>query len=186
MIYFIFIIIFFLTFNKYNYNYSQIKIKYHDNQYYIINKSNYQKEILIILSFIRKQLIFLIENMNINSTNKIFIERIKKKIYKTQFIENKNKIPKKNSTSYNINKGEKIILCIYNYQITEFYDINTIIYVAIHEIAHIGNKTVGHDNSFYYIFNDLLKEAIRLKIYKFHNYQKIPKQYCGITIRSNL
>ena len=168
-------------------NHKQIKvISELDNNSYLVNNYTKKKETAYILSYIRNKMIFLTENIIIQKNNEMFVSNIKKKIYKTKFSQNKKKFPKPNLISYNINKGEEIILCIYDYTTEKFYDMNTLIYVSIHELAHIGNPTLGHDESFYYIFNNLLEEAIRLKVYKFFDYEKIPQKYCGIIIKSNI
>lgn len=157
-----------------------------DNKLYLVNDFIEKEKTAYILSFIRKKMIYLTENIIINRNNEMYILNLKKNIYKTKFSQNIKKFPKKNLISYNINKGEEIILCIYDYNENKFYDINTLIYVSIHELAHIANPTIGHDESFYFIFNNLLQEGIRLKVYNFFNYEKIPQKYCGIIIKSNI
>lgn len=186
-IFIIFIILLFF----YNYNSSlktQILVKSNfDNNYYLVNKYNKKKLYSsYLLSIIRYKIIYLIENIKITIENRNYIENIKNKIYQTKFMENKNMFPKKKITSYSVNKGEKIVLCLFDYKKKNFFDLNTLIFVSIHEVAHIGNPTIGHDESFYYIFNILLNQAIQLKIYNFYDYENIPKEYCGIVINSNI
>ena len=86
-------------------------------------------------------------------------------------------------TSYSINKGEKIVFCIRQKDDTEdLVDENTITFVAIHELAHIMTKSVGHTEEFWTNFKRLLKEAVALNIYTPENYTKDPKEYCGIQV----
>jgi hypothetical protein len=86
-------------------------------------------------------------------------------------------------TSYSINKGEKIVFCIRQKNKTEdFVDENTIAFVAIHELAHIMTKSVGHTEEFWDNFKRLLKEAVAIGVYTRENYTKNPVQYCGMTI----
>ena len=157
-----------------------------DNQYYLVNNCKDKQIISDTLSQVRRNIIYLSENIVVTKNNQLFIKNIRNKIYSTKFIQNKNKFPKKSNTSYSVNKGEKIVLCVYDYKNEHLYKFNTIMYVAIHELAHIGNPTFGHDESFYFIFNNLIQEAIRLEVYKFYDYEKIPVKYCGISIESNL
>lgn len=181
IIFLFFIIIFYSQKNKQIYIKSTL-----DNNYYLVNNYSNKNKIAYTLSFLRSKMIFLTENILINQENKIYIENLKRSIYNTQFVQNINKFPQKNVTSYSVNKGEKIVLCIYDYKNNYIYDLNTLLYVCIHELAHIANPTFGHDESFYFIFNHLLNEAIRLKIYNFYNFEKIPVKYCGIIIKTNL
>ena len=54
-------------------------------------------------------------------------------------------------TSYTINKGSYIGLCLEN------KDINTLFFVLLHELAHVGTKSVGHTQEFLEFFRFLLK-----------------------------
>lgn len=87
------------------------------------------------------------------------------------------------TTSYSINKGEEIILCLRNKN--KLMDINIMMYVAIHELAHLANRTVGHDSSFWETFATLLREAINIGVYQHHEFDKRPIEYCGMTITSD-
>lgn len=82
----------------------------------------------------------------------------------------------KGDKSYTINK-EKIFLCLYDEQ-GEYYPLNMIIHVLLHEISHLLNtKDVGHTEEFYRIFEEMQARATALGIYN----PSIPivKNYCG-------
>ena len=186
IIFILFFILFFILYKNNNKRQIYVKSQF-DSKLYLVNSLNLQKQYTsYLLSIIRNKMIELTEKIKITNDNKIYIDNLKKNIYKTEFVENKNMFPKSNITSYSLNKGEKIVLCLYNYRNKSFYDFNTLIYVSIHELAHIANPTIGHDESFYYIFNILLNQAIYLKIYTFFDYEKLPQKYCGIIINSNI
>ena len=88
-------------------------------------------------------------------------------------------------TSYSVNKGEKIILCI-RQKDRSFVEKNIIYYVAIHEIAHLMTAEVGHTDTFWQNFKFLLKEAIELGIYTKIDFAAQPKDYCGIKITNSI
>lgn len=77
--------------------------------------------------------------------------------------------------SYTINK-KRIYICLKD-ENNEYYDFNMLMYVAIHELAHVVCNEIGHTEKFYKIFNELLQKAENLKIYN----PKIPiiKDYCN-------
>lgn len=77
--------------------------------------------------------------------------------------------------SYTINK-HKIYLCLKD-ETNSYYDYNMLIYVAIHELAHVLCNEVGHTTKFYSIFHDLLSKAHNLGIYD--SSKPIIKDYCG-------
>lgn len=77
--------------------------------------------------------------------------------------------------SYTINKS-KVHICIYDEK-GDPYPLNMLIYVAIHEIAHVITKSIGHTDEFYKNFDFLLEQAINKGIYD----ASIPliQNYCG-------
>jgi hypothetical protein len=89
-------------------------------------------------------------------------------------------------TSYSVNKGEKIILCLRQKENDALVDRNVIMYVAIHELAHLATKTIGHDKSFWDNFKFLLAEAVDLGVYRVVDYAAAPARYCGINISSSV
>ena len=89
-------------------------------------------------------------------------------------------------TSYSVNKGEELVFCLRNKSTHEFYDYNKILYVAVHEIAHIGCPEIGHTKLFFEINKYLLKTATDNKMYSFIDYNKKPEEYCGIQIYTNV
>ena len=77
--------------------------------------------------------------------------------------------------SYTLNK-EKIFLCLKDSN-NNNYPQNMLIYVALHEIAHVLCTSQGHTPEFYAIFEQLLAKAKELGVYT----DKIPqvKNYRG-------
>ena len=88
-------------------------------------------------------------------------------------------------TSYSVNKGEKIVLCI-RQKDQSFVDHNTLLYVAIHELGHLMTDEIGHTDKFWANFRFLLQEAIDINMYKPVDYNEDPKNYCGIKINSSV
>ena len=101
-----------------------------------------------------------------------------KKIYET--------LPTSKFTAYSENKGEKLAFCLETERENgELIDMNTLTYVALHEMAHISTKEVGHNDEFWKNFKFLLERAEELNIYKPINYNKEPVRYCGMAITDN-
>ena len=50
-------------------------------------------------------------------------------------------------TSYSVDKGAKIFVCLRNKQTGEIADINTLTYVSIHELSHVMSSEVGPHRS---------------------------------------
>lgn len=88
-----------------------------------------------------------------------------------------------NITSYTINKGSKISMCIRERdENNKLIDENTLFFVALHELAHIMTISIGHTEEFWQNFRFLLKHAIKGKYYIYQPYHRTPKKYCGVQI----
>ena len=95
-------------------------------------------------------------------------------------------LPTSEYTAYSENKGEKLAFCTTTSKTNDkLIDSNTLMFVAIHEIAHIMTKSVGHTNEFWQNFKFLLQHATKLNLYIPEDYKKKPKQYCGMKITDN-
>jgi hypothetical protein len=88
-------------------------------------------------------------------------------------------------TSYSVNKGEKIVMCLRQPDAT-FVPDNVVLYVGIHELGHLMTEDVGHTESFWANFRILLEEAMSIGMYKHQDFSKDPQPYCGITIKSSV
>ncbi len=87
------------------------------------------------------------------------------------------------TTSYSENKGEKIVVCIRDKAPPHnFVDDNTVMFVLLHEMAHLMTTTVGHTPEFWTNFKRILHDAVQCGIYTSVNYSKTPTAYCGMTI----
>ena len=64
----------------------------------------------------------------------------------------------------------------------ELVELNTMMFVALHELAHTMSKSIGHTKEFWDNFRILLRNAIKLNIYKRVNYNETPVKYCGVEI----
>ena len=71
-----------------------------------------------------------------------------------------------------------ITLCLVKPGTKEYYDMNTIMYVALHELAHVVSKTHGHGDEFEKNFSRLIREAAAKGVYDPR--KPIPDTYCGI------
>lgn len=88
-----------------------------------------------------------------------------------------------NATSYTINKGDRIVLCIrQKTDKRELVDVNTAMFVMIHELAHIASVSVGHNEEFYRNNKWLLGYAIDIGVYQYVDYAENNETYCGMQI----
>jgi hypothetical protein len=89
------------------------------------------------------------------------------------------------STSYSENKGEKIVVCLRDKTKSPNYplvDDNTVMFVVLHELAHLMTQSTGHTPEFWTNFKKLLQDCVKLGVYTEVNYARFPTAYCGMTI----
>ena len=95
-------------------------------------------------------------------------------------------LPTSELTAYSENKGEKIAFCLNTKKDNnKLIDINTLTFVALHELSHIMTKSIGHKQEFWQNFKFLLINAKEANIYQPVDYKKTPQEYCGMTINDN-
>ena len=92
--------------------------------------------------------------------------------------------PDEEHTSSTINKGESIHMCLRQRDGADedLVSENVIMFVALHEMAHICTESIGHGPDFWNNFGWLLKEAEALQLYRYTDFAAHPVRYCGVYI----
>ena len=150
-----------------------------DGKYYLVNNLPDKQNAANTLAIIRSKLITLVSKL---SKSFQYSDGLMEKLVNVIFMENPILIPDKSMTSYSVNKGEKIILCLRDVTTMKIHDLNLLIYVGIHELGHVACPEYGHTPLWESIFADLLREAIRERIYIDENYTMNPQNYCGLIV----
>ena len=95
-------------------------------------------------------------------------------------------LPTSKLTAYSENKGQKIAFCLNKKKNEkELIDMNTLTFVAIHELSHVMTKSIGHKQEFWENFKFLLENAKEINVYNPVDYKKTPQEYCGMQITDN-
>jgi len=92
--------------------------------------------------------------------------------------------PDAEHTSYSVNKGESVHLCLRQRQGNNesLVKENVMTFVALHEMSHMITPTVGHGPDFWNNFGWLLKIAEDQGIYAYEDFSAHPVSYCGVKI----
>ena len=92
--------------------------------------------------------------------------------------------PDSEHTSYSINKGEQIYMCLRQREGPDesLVNENVMTFVSLHELAHVCTESIGHGPDFWNNFGWLLKEAEALGLYQYTDFQAHPVSYCGVYI----
>ena len=96
-------------------------------------------------------------------------------------------LPTSKYTAYSQNKGEKIAFCLNKNKNNneDLIDLNTLTFVALHELAHVATKSIGHTPDFWENFKFLITQAEKINIYNPINYKKNPQNYCDMEINDS-
>ena len=182
---FIIFITVFLIFTYYQSKYGEIitvRSEIDGKEYLVRNNQKYadSEEAADTLAIIRNKLVDLTNYLEKNDEKSSAVKRLLKNFRPDNITES----PRSSKfTSYSVNKGEKIVFRLRSRDENEkLIDINTLTFVALHELAHVMTKSVGHTEEFWSNFRYLLKNSIKLGIYKYQDFRKKPVKYCGITI----
>lgn len=151
-----------------------------DNKEYLVRNREDKQDAADLLANIGKRLNKLVKSLAIEMPNDSRVQRLENRFKPEKISET---ISNTNHTSYSVNKGEKIVFCIRTKdEKEELIDINTILFVGIHELAHIMTESIGHTDEFWNNMKLLLKFAVKKKIYEYVDYNAQPVPYCGTTI----
>jgi predicted metal-dependent hydrolase len=142
-----------------------------------------------ILSSVIENMLALKEHLIKNKDNfeeyKEYIEQLdenfssdKTTIYETE--------PESNLTSYSVNKGQELSICLKSKKTNKIHDVNLLMYVVIHEMAHMGCPEIGHGDLFKEIFKFFIEQAIKIGIYTYVDYNNNPVEYCGMNLSSSI
>lgn len=111
------------------------------------------------------------------------VQRLVQKFNPTKISET---LPTSEFTAYSENKGQKLAFCLNKQKDgTQLIDLNTLTFVAIHELSHVMTVTEGHKQEFWKNFKFLLENAKAAGIYDPVDYKKNPEPYCGMDITDN-
>lgn len=157
-----------------------------NNSKYLVRNLPDKEEAAKLLEEIKTRLTKIVEHVSTQTDAPGGDEDIKrlKKNYRPDNISESS--PGNKYTSYSINKGEKIVFCIRSKDTSnKLVDINTMMFVAIHELAHLMTKSIGHTPEFWTNMKYLLKKGIDVGVYVKQDFSKNPVNYCGTKITNS-
>ena len=190
---FIFIIILIFIFSIY----TILKLEKHEVKYvpsqvdgkeYLVRDLPDKQEAANLLAEVKKNIMLLVNNLydNRNTTykdHKDDIEQLKRRIANVIINESTGDSA---YTSYSVNKGEQIVFCLRSKHTNRLHNLNLIMYVALHEMAHVGCKSYGHTDEFKKIFAFYTNTAIKLGLYSKIHFNEEPVEYCGLMISESI
>ena len=87
------------------------------------------------------------------------------------------------SAAYTVNKGDEMRLCVRSGNKLE--NINTSMFVVLHELGHVMSDSYGHNEEFRKNFSYIVHLASNLGVYKPEDFGGQPVDYCGNVVTIN-
>jgi hypothetical protein len=155
--------------------------------YPVVDTFDNKRDAADIIAYINASYVRLIRHMRQNRMDTVWapnIEFLSENYNPTRLGEH---IPLSTSnTSFVFNKGTKVRFCLRKIgDRQQFYDRNTIMFVALHELSHMMTREYGHGKQFWDCFAFVLGEAKQIGLIRIVDYKKNPVEYCGIIISRN-
>lgn len=155
-----------------------------DGKKYCVRERSQIQNASNLLARTSEKLAYLVENVGQRYPDRDNVKQLVQNFNPTTIKET---LPTSEYTAYSENKGEKLAFCLNKKKNNNdnLIDSNTLMFVAVHEIAHIMTTSIGHTEEFWNNFKFLLENAVELKLYTPVDYKKEPEGYCGMNITDN-
>lgn len=150
-----------------------------DNQLYRVQSKSDKQAAADTLAIIKKKLQKMADHLLHNFPSSNCAKNLKNNYNDFKYLSENNDT--RYHTSYTVNKGQEIVLCIRQTN-DNIVPINDLTFVALHELGHVCTSSMDHSPEFWTNFSFLLQEAIKLQLWEYIDYDKRPVDYCGIMI----
>lgn len=161
-----------------------------DNEYYLVRDLTDKQQASNLLAKIKQNIIILTKylydkrNDKMSLEYKPYIDQLERRIKNVIVLESAEDSV---NTSYSVNKGEQIVFCLRSRKIkNQLHKLNLLMYVVIHEMAHVACPEYGHTDLFKKIFAFMTKIAIEIKLYDKIDFSHDPMEYCGLLITDSI
>lgn len=180
------------TFNKSEMIYVHSDI---DNMPYLVRNNKDKRQASNMLASLKRDIFTLSKHMSARKDTKEYvefkpyIEQLERNLVNVEIRESSSNTV---HTSYTVNKGEQVVFCLRSKEISQYlktsniHDKNVIMYVALHEIAHVACPEYQHTPLFMKIFKFFTEVAIDIGLYDKIEFDITPHEYCGIMISESI
>ena len=115
------------------------------------------------------------------ATQRTAVTRLLERYNPDNIVENSPRDPDRD-TAYTIDKGKVLALCIRDRAANAIYDPDLLLFVTLHEMAHIAIEDTTHSDEFWSTFRFLLEAAVAAGLYTSTDYARAPRMYCGLKV----
>lgn len=169
----------YLQYESFSNEVTYVKSKIDGKRYLVRNLSD-REAAADLLASTKRNCLTLIQFLGVKYPKSARVKRLVEKFNPDNISESG---AKSKYTSYSVNKGEKIVFCLRSRDRDQrLVDSNVLMFVALHELAHVMTVSTGHTDEFWDNFRFLLKKSIAAGVYRHQDFRRNPVKYCGIDI----
>tara|TARA_B110000285_G_C15094038_1_gene600842 strand:+ start:207 stop:716 length:510 start_codon:yes stop_codon:yes gene_type:complete len=151
-----------------------------DNEYYRVRDAEDKVAAADTLAQINHKIKNLFTHLQKEFPNDKKVKRLVAKYKPRKLYEN---MEKSDYSAFSVNKGEEVHVCVRKNNTGKIItNLNNIMYVMLHELAHIMTVEIGHIDAFWDNYEFLIENAIKCGEYSFEDYDKKYTEYCGIQL----
>lgn len=152
-----------------------------DGRTYLVRKLPDKQEASDRLATLSQNIKRVIQQCAANPKDAEAVKRLESKFDSETIIEH---MPGNTYVSHSVNKGQELSICVRDKGSNAFIDPNTVMFVALHELAHVMSVSTGHTPEFWANMKYLLERGSEIGVYQPVDYSKTPVMFCGMEIHS--
>lgn len=179
----IIIICIFLCYKRYSIFNTELIESKSGEDYYVHMAHDDNQKAADMLDHLNTKVITLLKHLKKNYKNWKVTKNLLNR-YNSDNIKENSPYDLTNDTSYTISKGELLALCLRNDD-GVLHDENTLTFVILHELTHIGIDEKNHPPVFWDTFKVILEIAESIGLIYLIDYSLYPIEYCGMTLSDN-
>jgi len=152
-----------------------------DGRAYLVRKLPDKQEAADRLATLSQNLKRVIQQCAAKPSDAEAVKRLESNFDSDTIIEH---MPGNTYVSHSVNKGQELSICVRDKDSNAFIDPNTVMFVALHELANLMSVSTGHTPEFWTNMKYLLECGSEIGVYQPVDYSKTPAMFCGMEINS--
>lgn len=155
----------------------RVQVEAFDGRLYLVRDIKDKKKTADMMALLNAKVMSLFQSLRQRGDHSVMVARLISRYDPRVLAEGR---LQKELTSYTVNKGEQVILCMRSRdQADELFPENVLFSVLLHELAHVASLSEGHGEEFSGNLHVLTKTAEELGLLK---RGRVQLNYCGIPL----
>jgi hypothetical protein len=154
----------------------RVLVEAFDGRMYLVRDIPSKKDTANMMASLNANVLGLLQQLKQSGVKPVMVARLSER-YKPEVLA-EGRIHKK-LTSYTVNKGERVVLCMRSRDADALYPENVLFSVLLHELAHVASLSEGHGPEFNENLELLTRAAENSGLLR---RERVSLNYCGIPL----